>query len=394
MSRIAFGEFVAAMAAWEPLDSLLGFSWRRCIAVGLPGLNGGMIRVLSRWNKMAKLRAGVSFIDIVTACALCSNAPSCGNDSSAVLNRSNDSGMGGTTTSGGDSGAASGAAGASSNGGASNGGASNGGASNGGASNGGASNGGASNGGASGATGGGGFSASGGVGGGLPTGGSGGAAPSAPLDMYVLFDKTTSMMCAAGGSDRWTVASTGFEDFLSRLDSSVGVGFQFWTLGDFNADCTVTTYATPAVEIAPAPDNVSKITNAIGAATSVGITAPGPAVEGGVEHAKAWATAHPTHTVVVVLMADGMTATACTGADPVAAATAGKAGTPSIATYVVALIGSTSPACSIDPAPAVIADFDPVARAGGTTSALNVDVDQGPGAVRDSLNAIVARHGG
>ncbi|HEX2671598.1 MAG TPA: VWA domain-containing protein, partial [Polyangiaceae bacterium] len=73
------------------------------------------------------------------------------------------------------------------------------------------------------------------------------------------------------------------------------------------ADCRAATYATPAAEIATLPAGRAELiaTLAKTMPDENGLTPTGPALEGAIQQAKAWATAHPDHQVVAVLATDG-----------------------------------------------------------------------------------------
>jgi hypothetical protein len=231
--------------------------------------------------------------------------------------------------------------------------------------------------------------------GGMPsTGGSGGATTAAGVDIYLLFDQTNSMSCGATGGTRWQYAVASLRDFLTSPPfSDLGVGLAFWGISVAAIpSCTPADYATPSVEIGPLPANLQALSQSLDATGPSSVTVPGPALQGGIDHAKAWATAHPSRKVIVVMIADGMIQNACTTIDPVAVATQGKAGTPSIPTYVIALLDSAAADCPLDPNRPVPSDFDPVAQAGGTVSSTVVDISNaGPQGFAYAFATILAR---
>jgi hypothetical protein len=135
-------------------------------------------------------------------------------------------------------------------------------------------------------------------------------------------------------------------------------------------DCRAEVYAQPDVAIAPLPGSAAPLVTSLRAATPEGRTPTGPALQGAINQAKAWAGTHQGKKVVAVLATDGLP-TECTPleiADVSRIAATGLAGTPSIPTYV---IGVFSPQDTESPQ-----NLQAIARAGGTTKAFIVDTSQ------------------
>jgi hypothetical protein len=148
-----------------------------------------------------------------------------------------------------------------------------------------------------------------------------------------------------------------------------GVCWNTQIVGGVGVSCTTTDYATPAAAIAPLPGAAAAITGALAAHIPNGQTPTYNALEGAIQAAQAYATAHPGEVVAVVLSTDG---TPYTGnppkcddnvADIEAVAAAGLAATPSIKTFV---IGVLSPQ---DKTAQATATLNGIAAAGGTGSA-------------------------
>jgi hypothetical protein len=153
------------------------------------------------------------------------------------------------------------------------------------------------------------------------------------------------------------------------------------------ADCRPATYQTPAAAIAQLPDARAALLAAIESAMPDpdGATPTGPALKGAIDQARAWAAAHADHQVVAVLATDGLP-TECTPVeigDVAALASAGSLANPSIATFVIGVVGPED----VD-APD---NLNAIAMAGGTEQALIVDT-QGDVAAqfRGALNQIRA----
>ena len=135
-------------------------------------------------------------------------------------------------------------------------------------------------------------------------------------------------------------------------------------------ECSAGVYARPDVDIAPLPGSAAPLIASLRAAVPEGRTPTGPALQGAIDQAKAWAGAHQGKKVVAVLATDGLP-TECTPleiADVSRIAATGLAGTPSIPTYV---IGVFAPQDTESPQ-----NLQAIARAGGTTSAFIVDTSQ------------------
>ncbi len=126
--------------------------------------------------------------------------------------------------------------------------------------------------------------------------------------------------------------------------------------------CIAMDYAMPIVPIALLPGNASALTTSINAKMPEGSTPQAPALQGALTYAKAWAIAHSTHRVAVVLITDGLP-NECTPNQDVPTDTAKVAavyasGSPAVKTFVVGIgPGATQ------------AQWDQIAASGGTGTA-------------------------
>jgi hypothetical protein len=144
-------------------------------------------------------------------------------------------------------------------------------------------------------------------------------------------------------------------------------------------DCRAATYAAPAADIAELPGARDGLVSVIGGTTpdEAGLTPTGPALQGAIQQAKAWATAHPERQVVAVLATDGLPTLQTDGAtcgpvlyiEDVQAvidlAGTGRTTAPAISTFVIGVVGPDDTA-----APTIL---DAIARAGGSSEAFIVD---------------------
>jgi hypothetical protein len=140
--------------------------------------------------------------------------------------------------------------------------------------------------------------------------------------------------------------------------------------------CDQDVYATPAVEFGALPDSAAAIVASINAQMPRGETPSRPALRGAIDHARAWATSHPGHSVVVVLATDGLPTDCGNGnaihpssgaevEEVVAVATEGLATAPNVSTFVVGVFAGTDTTAP--------ANLNRIAVAGGTTQAYMVD---------------------
>lgn len=236
-----------------------------------------------------------------------------------------------------------------------------------------------------------------------------------PLDLYIMLDQSGSMSDppANGTGEKWAACTSALSTFVDQPGAAgIGVGIQYFPLessqscttelcttdadcgagcgpctgfGGFgfcegfgNTDsCLTADYATPDVEIAALPGNAQAIKNSMGAHGPTGGTPTLAALQGAIDHARAWANLQVGHAVVVILATDG-DPNSC-GSDLQAindVASAGANGTPPILTFVIGVGGSVDA-------------LNGFAAAGGTGQAFMIDQDPNvQQAFLDALNQI------
>jgi hypothetical protein len=168
---------------------------------------------------------------------------------------------------------------------------------------------------------------------------------------------------------------------------------------DFERTCTNATscdpaaYAAPAVEIQSASAGLGAIDQALLARDPGGLTPTVPALQGALDHARAWAQAHPNQTVAILLATDGLPTdcvdtpagapapqpapTAATAIDQVEQiAAAGAADGNPIPTYVIGVFQPGEGASA--------SNVNAIAQAGGTGQAALIDAS---GQVEDTFLA-------
>jgi hypothetical protein len=234
-------------------------------------------------------------------------------------------------------------------------------------------------------------------------------AEAAPLDIYIMLDQSASMSDAvANNATKWGAVTGALDAFVQNPGAGgISVGVQYFGLppgggapkcgttcqtdadcGDPSCgpcigtafgfpgicqgaaggdSCNAADYAKPDVEIADLsqPGVAAAIIASIGKHSPSTNTPTAPALQGAIDHAKAWAQANPSHVVIDVLATDGEP-TECDPQDigPIEGiASAGASGSPKVLTFVIG-VGSS------------LSNLNGIAQAGGTTSAFLVDTNQ------------------
>lgn len=204
-----------------------------------------------------------------------------------------------------------------------------------------------------------------------------------PLDIYIMFDQSGSMLNDVGGLTRLDAVERATRTFLRDEASaaiSVGVGyFGFQPIGQ--TSCAPNDYASPSV---PVTLDHEAVLGSLAEREPIGETPTGAAIRGACGYAKEWKTSNPGHSVVLLLLTDGepkapmscSSGTCCpTLTDAVDAASECSRGKPGIQTYVL----------GVGP---FLDNLQQIARAGGTDHAYLIgdqDVEQ---KVLQALNSI------
>jgi hypothetical protein len=213
-----------------------------------------------------------------------------------------------------------------------------------------------------------------------------------PLDIYVMFDQSGSMLhMEQGGVTRMDAVRDAVGKFLKDPASTglgVGIGyFGYEPIGD--TSCSPADYAQADVAVGPLPGNAQAIIDSLAGRMPTGETPSGGAIRGACSYAKQWKTDHPGHETVVLLVTDGNpeapvtcgdkgTGPCCpTLNDAVAATTDCHDGMPGLKTYVL----------GVGP---YLDNLDKIATAGGSGAAYLVSGGDVSKQVLDALNRIRA----
>jgi len=220
-----------------------------------------------------------------------------------------------------------------------------------------------------------------------------------PLDLYVMLDQSGSMSdTVAGGGTKWSSVTSALTTFVQQPNlTGVSVGLQYFGVPpggggtcsvlacNTNADCgasscgpcvanvclgyfgggtdscTAADYAAPAIEIAPLPGVGTQIASSLTMHSPTTGTPTSAALQGAVDHAKAWGAAHPSDALAVIFATDGDPSECDTNLAHInAIAAAGFSGTPKVPTFVIGVGPSLSA-------------LNGIAAAGGSMSAFLVD---------------------
>jgi hypothetical protein len=114
--------------------------------------------------------------------------------------------------------------------------------------------------------------------------------------------------------------------------------------------CTLEDYSTPDVPIAALPASKNDLVASLEAYTPAqnpfGLTPTGPALEGAIAYARAWAEEHPTRRSIVLLATDGAPTGGCTPSrrsEIAALASVGAGATVPVRTYTIGVFAPEDP---------------------------------------------------
>jgi hypothetical protein len=209
-----------------------------------------------------------------------------------------------------------------------------------------------------------------------------------PLDIYIMFDQSGSMLnMEQGGLTRMDAVRNAVDQFVHDPKSTglgVGIGyFGYKPIG--STTCNPADYEREAVPVGRLPENAQAIVDSLNGIQPTGETPSAAAIRGACTYAKSWKLATPGHEVVILLVTDGKPeapVTCSTGGtccptleDAVAAATECRSGKPGLKTYVL----------GVGP---LLDNLGQIAVAGGTDKAYLVAGGDVSSQVLAALNAI------
>jgi hypothetical protein len=179
--------------------------------------------------------------------------------------------------------------------------------------------------------------------------------------MYIMLDQSGSM----NQQSKWTNVTGALKSFFGQPSAAgIGVGLQYFGLGGniLGSSCNASDYATPEVEIAPLPGSSAALTSSLGGHSPSTDTPTIAGLQGAVDHAGSWASAHSGHVTIVVLATDGEPSSNCDDnlGDINAVAAKAASANPKILTFVIG-VGTS------------LGALNGIAAAGGTGQAFIVD---------------------
>jgi hypothetical protein len=194
-----------------------------------------------------------------------------------------------------------------------------------------------------------------------------------PIDLFVMFDQSTSMNNPLpGGGTIWTVVVDAFKLFLDDQQSAgIRVGIQYFGLPGVpsGVSCNPADYAVPEVPIAELPGVADQIKASLDAHGPSSFTPTGPALQGALDYARSHAASNPDRLTAVLLATDGYPASPEPRCMPEQLsdirdlAKAAAEGTPKILTFVIGVGG--------------LSNLNGIAEAGGTGEAFIIDSTAG-----------------
>jgi Mg-chelatase subunit ChlD len=207
-----------------------------------------------------------------------------------------------------------------------------------------------------------------------------------PLDIYIMFDQSGSMLNDVGGMTRMEAVRRATNEFLLD-DKSAGIGvgigyFGYQPIG--MTSCDPVNYQNAAVGVAPLPGNAQPIIDSLAGIQPTGETPTGAAIRGACTYASSWKQGNPGRAVVILLVTDGKPeaplsskAGICspTLEDAVQAATSCLQSDAAIRTYVL----------GVGP---YLGNLGQIAEAGGTKQAYLVESGDVTAEVLAALNRI------
>jgi hypothetical protein len=213
-----------------------------------------------------------------------------------------------------------------------------------------------------------------------------------PLDIYLMLDRSGSMNEYTGSdpTNKWQAVTAALSTFVQQPLEGTSVGLQYFGIPaascgsrsctrDSDCDvcggicllgscrsfgwdtdsCNAADYARPEVEIGPLASTAPLVIASMAAQTPSRSTPTSAALQGAVDHARAWASAaqNAGHATLVVLATDGDPTECDTNLDHInAIAAGGLSASPSVRTFVIG-VGDLKD------------NLDGIAKAGGTGAA-------------------------
>jgi hypothetical protein len=210
-------------------------------------------------------------------------------------------------------------------------------------------------------------------------------AEAVPVDMYIMFGQSSSMgdPLPDGSGTWWGAAQAAVTSFVNNgRANGLNVGIQYFPLGGVAPTSCTAPYSTPEVELGLLPANAAALAASIQAHGPKAFTPTAPALQGAIDHMKAWAPKNPGRAPVVVLVTNGFP-TECDPQQIPDIATLAKMAfdtEPRVRTFVVGFnLGQAGQ------------NLNQIAKAGGTDTAFLIDTGDIGAAFVNAMLSIAAR---
>jgi hypothetical protein len=201
----------------------------------------------------------------------------------------------------------------------------------------------------------------------------------APVDIYIMFDKSASMQGA-----KWQAATKAMSDFFSaKQNAGLRVALRFFPDNGCDETCSVKACATPEVSLGElsdqaAPQDVQEqaLISALAKQSPSGNTPTSAALDGAYAWAEALLSSQPADKIVVVLITDGSPTDCNTNGQYLVDRAKLALQSRGVLTFVVGLEGSDANL------------LHAVAKAGGTKTALLVSTANAQAELQNAFDAI------
>jgi hypothetical protein len=221
-----------------------------------------------------------------------------------------------------------------------------------------------------------------------------------PLDIYIMFDQSGSMCscidpeggqlcpdpnCTATRLDAIRSATSAFLADPESAGIGVGIGY-FGKQAIGQANCSVSEYSSPSVEIGLLPGQASAIGASLARVQPTGETPTASAIRGACEHVSGYRAANPGRKVVILLLTDGKpeAPVTCQNGSGPCCPTLEDAAVAASECYDEGL-GSETYVLGVGP---LLQNLDHIAAAGGTERAYLVEGGDVSTEVLEALNQI------
>jgi hypothetical protein len=180
-----------------------------------------------------------------------------------------------------------------------------------------------------------------------------------PLDLVVVWDRSTSM-----SGSKWSGTVSAVTQFVNDpVNAGVSLGINFFPLAGATDQCDASIHNPPQLGLTPIPAGANTVSMAINGTSPGGLTPTYGALLGTLQFLTAHQTMNPDRVVAAVLASDGDPTECITSGAAIEGLAQAAFDANGVRTYVIAIEGSSA------------ATLNPIAAAGGTGQAIDVTTD-------------------